>query len=155
MSSRETHPEAVAANFERAKQRGTAKGLAYAGEITPGEAWQLHDAGVALIVDVRTLPEWEFVGRVPASALVEWRRYGATQTNATFLDELMRVANPQEPVLFICRSGVRSHHAADLASRSGFAHAFNVLEGFEGDLDGAAHRGSAGWRAAGLPWVQS
>jgi len=61
-----------------------------------------------------------------------------------------------ETVLFLCRSGVRSHHAAEAAARAGFKRAYNVLEGFEGDLDCTRRRGTlGGWRAAGLPWEQS
>jgi len=58
------------------------------------------------------------------------------------------------PVLFICRSGARSHNAAMLANQAGY-EAYNVLEGFEGDRDPQGHRNTVGgWRAAGLPWVQ-
>ena len=141
--------------FQRAGERGRAKGLAYAGEVTPSEAWRLHVAGVARIVDVRTRPEHEFVGRVPGTPLVEWRRYGDSQTNPQFLRELAGHVAPDEPILFLCRSGVRSHHAAELARRAGYTQAFNVAEGFEGDLDGDSRRGGNGWRAAGLPWEQS
>jgi rhodanese-related sulfurtransferase len=142
--------------LERAAERGRAKGLDYAGELTPIEAWRLFDAGAARIVDVRTRPEWEFVGRVADVPLVEWRRYGAQAPNPHFLRELAELAALDEPILFICRSGVRSHHAAELAARAGYARVFNVLEGFEGDLDASRRRGRlGGWRAADLPWEQS
>jgi len=68
----------LAGILERAAARARAKGLSYAGEVTPAEAWRLHDAGAAQIVDVRTRPEHEFVGRIPGTPLVEWRRYGDT-----------------------------------------------------------------------------
>jgi rhodanese-related sulfurtransferase len=58
--------------------------------------------------------------------------------------------------MFLCRSGVRSHYAADAVTRAGWREAYNVLEGFEGDKDTQHHRNSVGgWRKAGLPWVQS
>ncbi len=58
--------------------------------------------------------------------------------------------------MFLCRSGGRSHHAAALATHEGFRECYNVLEGFEGDRDASGHRNTVGgWRAAGLPWVQS
>ena len=156
MSAREGNAEALAAILEHAAGRGRARSLDYTGEVTPAEAWQLHDAGAALIVDVRTRPEWELVGRVVDAPLVEWRRYGATSPNPDFLAELGAVAGPDEALLFICRSGVRSHHAAEVAARAGFRRVFNVLEGFEGDLDNRRQRGArGGWRAAGLPWEQS
>ncbi len=142
--------------LERAIRRGRAKALPYAGEVTPEEAWRLHDARAAILVDVRSHPEFEFVGRVPDTPLVEWRRYGESAPNPAFLHELARFAGVEDTVLFLCRSGVRSHHAAAFASRAGYARAFNILEGFEGDLDANRRRGSrGGWRAAGLPWEQS
>lgn len=147
--------EIVGAILHRAGERGRAKGLGYAGEVTPLEAWRLHTAGAARIVDVRTKPEHEFVGRVPGTPLVEWRRYGETQPNPHFLSELSTVVEPGIPILFLCRSGVRSHHAAELAANAGYRSAFNIGEGFEGDLDESSRRGNSGWRAAGLPWEQN
>ena len=145
----------VDAILRRAAERAGALRLAYAGAVTPEEAWRLHASGAARIVDVRTRPEWEFVGRVPDVPLVEWRRYGEQQPNQRFIEELGAVVKREEPVLFLCRSGVRSHHAADLAARSGYRATFNILEGFEGDLDAEDRRGTlGGWRRAGLPWVQ-
>jgi rhodanese-related sulfurtransferase len=142
--------------YARAAERAQALGLPYAGALTPVEAWQLHAAGEAAIVDVRTFAEWEFVGRVPDSMLIEWRRLGDQKPNAAFLQHLRGSIEPHEPVLFICRSGVRSHHAAEAAAAAGFENAFNVLEGFEGDLDVERHRGTTGgWRFHGLPWIQS
>ncbi len=58
-------------------------------------------------------------------------------------------------VLLLCRSGKRSALAAEAAAKAGFAHVFNVLEGFEGEIDAQQHRGNAdGWRFHNLPWVQ-
>ena len=140
----------------RARERGAAQRLAYAGAVTPKEAWRLHSAGAAVIVDVRTAPEREFVGRVPDALAVEWRAYGAKESNPRFLEELQAAVGSADAVLFLCRSGVRSHHAAELAARAGFERAFNILEGFEGDLGSDQKRGMlGGWRRAGLPWVQS
>ena len=142
--------------FTRASERAQVMGLPYAGALTPLEAWQLQASGVGTIVDVRTFAEWEFVGRVPDSMLIEWRRLGEQKANPAFLQQLRGNLDPGEAVLFLCRSGVRSHHAAETAARAGFTRAFNILEGFEGDLDGERHRGvTGGWRFHGLPWVQS
>jgi rhodanese-related sulfurtransferase len=152
---REEPAEVVAEILDRAAGRGRERALAYAGLVTPHEAWVLHAAGAARLVDVRTRPEWEFVGRVPDSTLVEWRRYGAPTPNAGFLAELAALFGRDETILFLCRSAVRSHHAAALAASAGFGRAFNVLEGFEGDPDERRQRGHrGGWRKAGLPWIQ-
>lgn len=152
---RGTQSEAVASIFARAAGRAQALGLPYAGAFTPQEAWQLHAAAAATLIDVRTSAEWEFVGRVPDTMLIEWRRLGEQNPNAAFLAHLRVHVDPGAAVLFLCRSGVRSHHAAQSAARAGFGRAYNILEGFEGDLDRAGQRGNlGGWRLAGLPWIQ-
>ena len=138
----------AAALLERARQRAREMGLPYAGAVTPAEAHALREAGAATVVDVRTQPEWQFVGHVPDAPLIEWPRGGGEAEQAAFLDAVRQRFEPSQPILFLCRSGVRSHYAAALAARAGFAQAYNVLEGFEGDM-GA---GQNGWRAAGLPW---
>jgi rhodanese-related sulfurtransferase len=141
--------------LDRAAQRGRSLGVDYAGAVTPIEAHRLHAAGLETLVDVRTLPEWEYVGRVHGSLLIEWRRFREPAPNPGFLIELAQAVERDTPILFLCRSGVRSHHAANAAAQAGFTRAYNVLEGFEGDLDGASQRGKlGGWRAAGLPWEQ-
>ena len=146
-------PVATEASVERilahAAGRAERMGLRYAGAVTPSEAYRLHEAGAAAIVDVRTPMEYAQVGHVPGTPLIEWPRNGARAELQAFLDALRERFAPSERLLFICRSGVRSHYAAELAAHAGYKSAFNVLEGVEGDY-GA---GTNGWRAAGLPWA--
>lgn len=134
----------------------------YAGDITPEQAWALLQGDPsAVLVDVRTDAEWRFVG-VPDLAstgrepvLAQWVDL-AGRPNPAFVAELTAAGvSPERPVVFLCRSGARSIGAAKAATTAGLGPAYNVLEGFEGALDGAGHRGSDGWRAAGLPWKQS
>lgn len=150
------HDPETATILSTAAERARALGARYAGSVTPAEAHQLHRSGAAAIVDVRTRAEHEYVGRIPGTELVEWRSFGAREPNPKFLDELRAKVPPERPVLFLCRSGVRSHAAAQAAAGAGWTQAYNILEGFEGDLDDQKHRGHrGGWRKAGLPWVQS
>ena len=110
----------------------------------------------AKLVDVRTKPELQYVGRIPGSIALEWQTYPGNMPNADFIAELSAVVGRDDTVMFLCRSGARSHSAAEAALRAGYKNAFNVLEGFEGDKDAAQHRGTVGgWRKAGLPWTQS
>jgi rhodanese-related sulfurtransferase len=143
--------------LERAAARAKEKNLTYGGAVTPAEAWQLHASGAAHIVDVRTEAEWNFVGHIPDVPLVEWRHYKAQDTNPKFIEQLREHIPPGTPVMFLCRSGVRSHSAAQLAAGAGWPQSYNIMEGFEGDLDKDTGRRGAlgGWRRAGLPWVQS
>ena len=139
----------------KAAERGRALKLPYAGALLPAEAHALMKAG-AKLVDVRTDAELHFVGSVPGSEAIEWNSYPEGHRNAAFLEELGQVVHKDEPVMFICRSGVRSHSAALAAAQAGWIEAYNVLEGFEGDKDASGHRNIVGgWRKAGLPWVQS
>lgn len=138
----------------RAAERGRQLGLAYAGALTPAEAFALMQSG-AKLVDVRTQPELQYVGYVPGSVLVEWQTYPGNALNPEFLAQLSGAATPGDTLLFLCRSGVRSHYAAAAAAQAGYADSYNVLEGFEGDKDAEQHRNTVGgWRKAGLPWVQ-
>jgi len=138
-----------------AAKRGRDMGLTYAGAVTPAEAQAMMNAGVKL-VDVRTKPELQYVGSIPGAAAVEWQTYPGGKPNAEFLEQLAAVAPKDQPVMFLCRSGARSHAAAEAATRAGWKEAYNILEGFEGDKDAQGHRNTVGgWRKAGLPWVQS
>ena len=131
--------------------------LPYYGAVLPGEAQALLTAFPnARLIDVRTRPEWEYVGHVPESILIEWTTYPTGARNPRFLDELRAAAtDPGAPLLFFCRSGQRSDSAARAAAAARYTMAFNMLEGFEGLKDAEGHRGTlGGWRKAGLPWVQ-
>ncbi len=141
--------------FRRAAERTRERGFAYAGAVTPAEAHVLATRGEALIVDVRTLPEWEFVGRIEGAHHVEWRAWGRTEPHADFVARVASRFGADDALLFLCRSGVRSHNAAEALTRAGFRRAYNILEGFEGDRDERGRRSTVGgWRHAGLPWTQ-
>jgi len=128
--------------------------LPYAGALLPAEAHALMQEG-AKLVDVRTDAELHYVGSVPGGEAIEWNSIDGRR-NPAFLRQLEQVAGKEEPVMFLCRSGVRSHAAAAAAAQAGWKEAYNVLEGFEGDKDSQDHRGTVGgWRHARLPWVQS
>lgn len=139
--------------------------VGYAGDLTPHEAWALLEARPdAVLVDVRTRPEWAYVGTPDLVALgrrtvlAEWVTYPGGTPNPAFLDHLHQASlqpGDGRTVVFLCRSGVRSVAAAKAATAAGLGPSYNVLQGFEGDLDGAGHRGGTGWRAAGLPWRQT
>jgi rhodanese-related sulfurtransferase len=110
----------------------------------------------ARLVDVRTKPELQYVGAVPGALAVEWQTYPGNKPNAEFLAELAAAVPKDTPVMFLCRSGARSHAAAEAATRAGWKETYNVLQGFEGDKDGNGQRNSVnGWRKAGLPWTQT
>jgi rhodanese-related sulfurtransferase len=137
--------------------------VSYAGDITPEEAWQLlSENPEAVLVDVRTDAEWRFVGVPDLSGLgrdvvyIEWNSVNGTR-NEDFVAELLERVPPRadRPVVFLCRSGNRSIGAAEVATEAGIAPSYNVLDGFEGNLDDVGHRGGTGWRAIGLPWRQS
>ena len=131
--------------------------------VTPEAAWQaLSQDPDAVLCDVRTEPEWAFVG-VPdlseagkEAVLIPWQVYPAMQVNPSFLDALHEAGvTPEQRVFFMCRSGGRSLAAARAAEAAGYTQAFNVAGGFEGPADAAGHRGhAAGWKADGLPWRQ-
>lgn len=156
--------EAVPANL-RSGLRHDAEGMSieavrsaegYAGDLRPELAHAWWRDGQAVLVDVRTDAEREWVGFVPGAAAVAWKQWPGMAVNARF-DEAIREAagSPPKPLLLMCRSGVRSIAAARRATDIGLV-AYNILEGFEGDPDENAHRGQrGGWRQRGLPWRQN
>jgi len=139
-----------------ARERAEQMDLPYAGALTPQEAYELwRNAPGAKLIDVRTRAEWDYVGRIPGAVEIELLTYPGNRPNSAFIAELERQVDKEARVMFICRSGGRSHNAALLAMQAGYGACYNVLEGFEGDKDAHGHRNTkGGWRVAGLPWVQ-
>jgi rhodanese-related sulfurtransferase len=141
--------------------------MSYAGDISCLECWRLlREEPTAQLVDVRTSPEWNFVG-VPVLAglgrepiLIEWQRYPDMAVNPEFADTLERElaargAGRDSQVFFLCRSGARSQAAAAALASRGFLQSYNVAGGFEGARDDDGHRGTVeGWKHDGLPWMQ-
>ncbi len=139
--------------------RARAPGQPYAGAVTPREAYELvqRDPRVKL-VDVRTNAERDWVGKVALPegqhGAVQWSTWPGGVPNPDFVAQLEALAGRDDVLLFLCRSGVRSRHAAALATQHGFANSYDILEGFEGDKDAEGHRKTVGgWCQAGLPWI--
>ena len=133
---------------------GVQAATGYAGNIAPALAWQWLQSGQAVLVDVRSDAEREWVGFVPGAVPVAWKQWPGMALNDGF-DEALKAAVPAgSKVMLLCRSGVRSVAAAHRATALGI-EAYNILEGFEGDANGDAQRGHrGGWRMRGLPWMQ-
>lgn len=131
------------------------------------EVWERlkRDPG-SVLIDVRTQAEWTFVGVPDLSSLgkqlllIEWHDFPESQVNLSFASQLESElaaigASKDTELFFICRSGHRSLHSGEAMAAVGYRACHNVAGGFEGPLDNETHRGLvAGWKAAGLPWVQ-
>lgn len=143
--------------LQRARGRAEQLGLSYSGALTPDEAQAVREAlPAAKLVDVRSHAEWQFVGAPTGAVKVEWKTWPGMAANPHFLEQLRHQVDSEDVLLFLCRSGARSHEAATLAAASGFSECYNILEGFEGDRDDTGHRGIVnGWKARGLSWSQS
>ena len=127
----------------------------YAGDVSPQQAQQWVAAGEAVLVDVRTDAEREWVGFVPGAVAVAWKQWPGMAMNPHFDAQIQTAAPPGTKLVLLCRSGVRSIAAARRATELGL-QAYNILEGFEGDPNAQGHRGQVGgWRKHGLPWRQN
>ncbi|HYF18589.1 MAG TPA: rhodanese-like domain-containing protein [Ramlibacter sp.] len=127
----------------------------YAGDVTPELAWQWVQSGQAVLVDVRSDAEREWVGFVPGAAAVAWKQWPGMAENPRFGEQIQAAVPAGRKAVLLCRSGVRSIAAARRATELGLT-AYNILEGFEGDADAEGHRGrQGGWRLRGLPWRQN
>lgn len=140
-----------------AQSRAKEMKLAYEGALMPDEAYQImRSAPGARLVDVRSRAELDFVGRIPGAVEIELLTYPGMKPNMGFMTALEQQVDKEALVMFICRSGGRSHQAAQVATQAGWPDCYNVIAGFEGDANAAKHRGVLnGWKALDLPWEQS
>ena len=144
----------VDAILQLAQKRAADSSFPYSGALTPRETFELlqEDAEVVL-VDVRTQAELELVGRVPNAMNLEWATYPGMVKNQDFAQQLADKVDKNLTVIFMCRTGGRSHNAAVTAAKLGFSEAYNMLEGFEGEANAERQRTLVnGWKHAGLPW---
>lgn len=150
--------ETLSLILEKAKQRAADLNLPYAGALTPKEAFQvLQLTQNAKLVDVRTRAELELVGRVPDTTHIEWAFYPGMVANVDFAAQIKAQLDSESLVIFMCRTGGRSHNAAVLAAQLGFSEAYNMLEGFEGEAtpDTKQRCKLNGWKVADLPWTNA
>ena len=127
----------------------------YAGDVPPQVAYEWWQRGDAVLVDVRSDAEREWVGFVPGAVPVAWKQWPGMAISAGFDEGVKAAVPPGKKAVMFCRSGVRSIAAAKRAAELGI-EAYNILEGFEGDADTEGHRGrKGGWRLRGLPWRQN
>jgi rhodanese-related sulfurtransferase len=154
----------VSAASKIATSYQVAPAAGYAGDVAPTTAWTiLSEQPSAILVDVRTRPEWNYVGLPDLAeigkkpALLEWQIFPSMQLNPDFVATLSgAIADKDAALLFLCRSGARSAAAAKAMTAAGYSTCLNVADGFEGPLDAQARRGAAaGWKAVGLPWRQT
>lgn len=139
--------------IQQAKERAAANGLPYAGAVTPTEANALAESGNVKIVDVRSSAELDLVGKVPGATHIEWAFYPGMVANPDFAQQLAEQVGQNDTVIFMCRTGGRSHNAAITAAAAGYANAYNMVEGFEGEANENKQRTMInGWKNAGLPW---
>jgi len=140
--------------LSQAKQRAHAKNLPYTGELTPDEAFQAVEQSNMVIVDVRSSAELDLVGRVPNAIHVQWAFYPGMVPNMQFADELQEVVKTDKTLVFMCRTGGRSHNAAVVAQQLGYVNVYNMAQGFEGEANANKQRTLInGWKHAGLPWT--
>ncbi len=117
----------------------------------------VRDNPEALFVDCRSDAEYFFVGHALGAMHVAWYDAPDWDFNPHFVADVKKLAGHsfERPIVLICRSGKRSVEAGDALERAGFKQVYNVLHGFEGDLNAERQRGSTnGWRFEGLPWEQ-
>lgn len=141
--------------MNKAKQRALSKFLPYAGELTPQEVFDfLQQDQNAVLIDVRSQAELDLVGRVPNASHIEWAFYPGMVANTDFAAQLQKQVSQDKTIIFMCRTGGRSHNAALVAQQLGYSQAYNMAEGFEGEANAAKQRTLInGWKHANLPWT--
>ena len=135
-------------------------------EVDPKQAYDiLQNTGDAVLIDVRSTMEYQYVGHPPNALHVPLKEPPDWETRNDFVEKLETVLQQEFsdkqafsdlPLLMLCRSGARSATAGEMLINNGYTNVYNVLEGFEGDKDENGHRSTvSGWRFHGLPWEQS
>lgn len=147
----------ISAILQTAATRAKQNGLPYAGALTPQESSEiLQNSPSAVLIDVRSQAELELVGRVPNAIHVEWATYPGMVANPDFTPQLTSKVSSEQTLIFMCRTGGRSHNAAVLAASLGFTQAYNMLEGFEGEANAHGQREMInGWKHANLAWTHA
>lgn len=126
---------------------------------------KLRDEKNAVLIDVRTDAEFAFTGTAEVANLIllPWKTFPTMGFNPRFTENLEKALQEKfgdnkkdAELIFMCRSGARSSEAAIHMAQMGYTHCFNLIAGFEGDIDSAGHRGNInGWKASNLAWRQS
>ena len=98
--------------------------------MTPSEAWEtLKSEPGAVLIDVRTDAEFNYVSRPDLSplgkydALVMWVRSPDNAHNLDFVANVKAMGvTPDQKLLFLCRSGIRSRYTAAAMTDAGFTN---------------------------------
>ncbi|OGA41518.1 MAG: sulfurtransferase [Betaproteobacteria bacterium RIFCSPLOWO2_12_FULL_62_13] len=124
--------------------------------LEPREAYEfLKNNANAVFIDCRSEMEYLFVGHPAGAILVPWNDGPNWEINPDFVAHVKKATSFDRPIVLICRSGNRTLDAGRALEEAGFTQVYNVLHGFEGELDEKHQRNSTtGWRYEGLPWEQ-
>lgn len=126
--------------------------------LTPRQTFDfLAQHPTAVFVDCRSEMEFLFVGHPVGAMMIPWNDGPDWEINPHFVGQVKKACghSTNRPVVLICRSGNRSVDAGQALEAAGFTKVYNVLDGFEGELDEQHRRGRlGGWRKESLPWEQ-
>ena len=133
--------------------------------LSPRQAYALlQENPRSILIDVRSNMEFLFVGHPRGAIHIPWIDEPDWDINPNFVRQIRElllggiICDEGEgcaPIILICRSGKRSVEAGNALLDAGLRDVYNVLDGFEGELDEGHHRSSlGGWRFEGLPWEQ-
>lgn len=123
---------------------------------------QLISDANSFLIDVRTHEEFNFVGIVDDNGfknkitLMPWLLFPNMNINPDFLENIKKLfPNIDSNLFFLCKTGGRSNQSSLAVNEIGYKNCYNIVNGFEGDLDSFEHRGNInGWKASKLPWRQ-
>lgn len=103
--------------------------LAELSELSDSEVKTLIDKGVT-VIDVRTADEWQETGVIKGSHLITYYSSDGKFDTDAWLKELSKVAEPDEPIILVCRSGRRSSEVGRLLdSKLGYKNVSHMKGG--------------------------
>ena len=139
--------------------------------VTAREAYEQWKAAPdkVKIIDVRTPEEFMWVGHAPMAWKIpvfavtyQWdteKKQFPARPLPDFVARVQKIAQLDDTLMVMCRSGGRAAMAINLLAKAGFKNVYNIIDGMEGDAvkdpDSVFHgqRLRNGWKNSGCPWT--
>ncbi len=103
------------------------------GLLSPEQLQVMQQEQHALVVDVRTAPEWHNTGIIPDSVTLQSFNAEGKFDGPQWLSALQKLkARPDQPVILVCRSGNRSAKVGQFLLEQGVPNVYHLQNGIQG-----------------------
>ncbi|MGZ4958047.1 MAG: rhodanese-like domain-containing protein [Methylomonas sp.] len=100
--------------------------------VTAEQLQALQQNDRALIVDIRTEPEWQATGIIPGSQKLQSFNGDGQFDEQKWLADLQKLkATPDQSVILVCRSGNRSRKVGEFLIQQGVPNVYHLNDGIQ------------------------